>query len=496
VDKPYLAIDAGTTVIKAALIAMDGSILDTASCRLAIDMLRDGWCEMDMETVWQTLCQTLRLLRENNAAHWPSIKAVGICGQGDGLWPITQSGHPVRRAILWNDTRAAVLLDYDAVNREALKHASNSLFAGAAPILLRWMKEHEPENYRRTFYVLHCKDWLNYRLTGVVATDETDASTALMDIHSKQYVFSLLDVLDIRESERCYPRVAPSSTIIGEVTSVAEQETGIPKGTPVIAGAIDVLAVAAGCDMLAPGQRGSVIGTTLCNYVVLDSDGMQEHADIRGSVLCHIHPNTYIRLMAALSGASALDWVQREVLNNISYSALETAVADIPVGSDGVLFHPYLFGERAPFRIPTASGAFFGLRAYHTKRHMARAAFEGLVLSLCDCYRNLPAAASDIIVAGGAAKNDLICQMISDCMGTRVTRSRQQELGIAGVARLLQDQFGGDPQHAATQDHFEPDPARCEQYLELYNTFTALQRAMHLFWENRPHTGVVSNPKV
>jgi sugar (pentulose or hexulose) kinase len=218
--------------------------------------------------------------------------------------------------------------------------------------------------------------------------------------------------------------------------------------------------------------------------------------------------------MAALSGASALDWARREILGDEPYPALEAAVADIPVGSGGVMYHPYLFGERAPFRAPTASGAFFGLRASHTKYHMARAAFEGVALSLYDCYQSLPKAegaggadavnarsgvgvdtsaanadrgmgadAGEIIVAGGAASNDLLCQMISDCVGVPVTRDRRRELGVAGVARLLRERFGGGPPREEAKDHFAPNLARHEQYQALYADFTALQRAMRPFWE-------------
>ena len=158
----YLAVDAGTTVVKAALGTADGSILDTAGCRLVIDAPRDGWCEMNMETVWQAVCRVLRQLREGNASCWPGIEAVGICAQGDGLWPIDENGAPVRPAILWNDTRAASLLDYGETNRLALKHSSSPLFTGAAPVILRWLKDFEPESYHRTAHALHCKDWLSY----------------------------------------------------------------------------------------------------------------------------------------------------------------------------------------------------------------------------------------------------------------------------------------------------------------------------------------------
>ncbi len=485
-ERFFLAIDAGTTMIKAVLTRADGEFIDTAAAKLQILMPRQGWCEMDMETVWQAVCGAVGTLREKNGTVWGNICAVGICAQGDGMWPVDAGGKPVRNAVLWNDTRAEGLIDYDAINKTCVALGASPLFPGACPVILRWLKEYEPENYRRIAAVLHCKDWLNYRLTGQLATDQSDASTSLMNIYTKKYEFSLLEMLGIGSCQECFPRVAASDEVVGTVTGRATELLGIPKGTPVIAGAIDVLAAATGCGVTAPAQKGTVIGTTLCNYVVLDEDGARVNAGEIGSVLCHTQPGTYIRLMAALSGASALDWVRREILADEPYPQLEQEIDKLPVGSEGVFFHPYLYGERAPFRLGTASSGFFGLQACHTRYHMARAAFEGVALSLYDCYRSLPPGEEVFAVAGGAAKSDLVCQMVCDCMGEKTVRCREKELGILGVVRLLQKACGFPIlSGAAERDSFFPDMEKHEQYKKLYMEFCFLKDAMLPFWKRR-----------
>lgn len=481
-----LALDAGTTVVKAALATLEGGLVDIASRSVEVLMPHRGWCEMDMDALWRTVCEALQQLRQRNQSAWPGIEAIGLCGQGDGMWPVDEDGRPVRNAMLWNDTRCGGLIDYDGINKRAVAEGVTPFFPGCGPVLLRWLKDNEPENYSRVAKALHCTDWLGYRLSDRMATDHTNASTALLDVFGKEYAYSFLDDVGIPQCRDRFPDVVAPGTFIGKVTPAAQEETGIAAGTPVLAGAIDVLAVAAGCGMLSPGQRGSIIGTTLGNYVVLDEASAREYAGEVGSVLCHILPGTYIRQMSGLSGASTLDWVRREIMGDEPYPQLEEKIAKLPVGSDGVLYHPYIYGERAPFRIAGAFGSFFGLRVHHTRYHMARAAFEGMSLSLYDCYNSLPPGTDDIVVAGGAARSGFVCQLLCDCMGTRVLRNRGKELGILGVIRLLQMALGADVTAADDPgDAFTPDMEAHSLYMELYQEYRALQTAMEPFWRKR-----------
>jgi sugar (pentulose or hexulose) kinase len=484
VDKPiFLAIDVGTSLIKVALALADGKLLDAAFMKTKLLMPREYYCEMDMNELWRRLCRTLRLLSCRNPKAWSRIAAIGVCGQGDGLWPVDHNGHPVRNAMLWNDSRCGRLIDYTEINCRAAVQGVTPFFPGAGPVLLKWLKENEPQSYARTAKALHCVDWINYKLTGEVITDYTNASTALLKVFDKCYAYSFLDELGIPEAQDCFPKLQPSSTVIGKISPSAEKLSGVRSGVPIIAGTLDVVAVATGCGMLRSGNRGSVIGTTLCNYVVLDEANARVHIGEIGGLLCHTISGTYIRLLAGLSGGASLDWVRRKVLGNIPFSRLEIAAREIPVGSEGIIYHPYLYGERAPFRAPEASGGFFGLRARHTKYHLARAAYEGLALSLCDCYQNLPSGDEDIIVAGGVCQSRLFCQIISDCAGVPLHRNRQKELGILGVVCLLRSVFCPEVEEEPNEDDvFLPDKNAHEIYKALYERFKALREAMMPFW--------------
>lgn len=476
----FIAVDAGTTKIKAAVVAGSGRFIDMESIDTKVIMPFGGACEMDMEDVWSRTKSVIISLVKRNPDK--KISALGICAQGDGAWMLDTEGKPLRNAILWNDTR--VNMDFKYINSNCLYDSSTPLFPGAAPVLVKWLMENEPENYNRLGTVFHCKDWINYKLTGVTATDDTDASTALINIYTKETSIKQLEYLGIEDKSSVYPEIKHSGDIIGSLTPAAAQDLGIAPGIPVIAGAIDVLAVATGCSLMKRGQRGSIIGTTLCNYVVLDENEARQTKCTVGSVLCHTEPDTYIRLMASLSGASSLDWMRREILCNENFDKAEAEMKKIPVGCDGVIAHPYLYGERAPFSLASATGGYYGIRAHHTKYHLARAAYESMVLSMADCYKEMPKGDDKLYIAGGASKSEFVCQMISDCLGVPVYRFKEKELGILGIYRLLCEAMNIKAADAANEtDEFLPNKSLKSDYEKLYNKFADLKNRLLPYWE-------------
>ena len=487
--KVFLVIDSGTTKIKAALIASNGREIDMVSECITTHTPFLGASEMDMNEVWQTVCKAVCRLHQNNQSVWNNIVGVGVTAQGDGAWLVDKDGNPVCDAILWNDTRAKAMvdLDYDAINKMCAGYCTTPLFAGAAPIILKWIKANHPDKYEKIHMVLHCKDWINFKMTGQLATDWTDASTSLTDIFTNKYVYEILDALDIAETKGKFPQILSPTDIVGRITPQAMKQLHIKAGTPVIVGALDVIAVAVGCNVTESGEKGSILGTTLCNYVALDRQDVKNDYSV-GSILCHTKKGKYIRLMAALSGASTLDWVQREILNKENYADIELKVAKIPIGSQGVFYHPYVFGERAPFRNDFACGGFYGITASHTKYHLARAAYEGLALSMYDCYNHLPQGKSGINVAGGASQSDMLCQIISDCLGQPVIRKNSKELGITGIGEMMRIAWGfSEITNISDEDNvcFKPNYTNHMKYKQLYRTFINLRQYIAPFWEER-----------
>lgn len=481
----FLCIDAGTTNIKAALVRDTGEFIDVESKSIYISMPKIGVCEMDMDELWSSICEVINLLRIKNKSIWHEIEGIGVCAQGDGAWLIDEEHKPFRPAVLWNDTRNGTISagELNDINKNCIEMNTTPLFSGAFPVIMKWLKMNEPENYKKTRWILHCKDWINFKLTGNISTDTTDASTAAFDIFHKNYRNEILEMLDIGEIRDCLPKVLNSSQIMGSLSEECSLVTGIRLGIPVIAGAIDVLSVATGCSLVEPGQKGSIIGTTLSNFIVLDECSARELKNEKGSILCHTKPGRYIRQMSALSGASTLDWIRKEIAEGTTFDYLESKLKEIPIGSNGVVFLPFLFGERAPFRIPNASASFIGLRVNHTKYDMIRASFESLAMVLYDCYQNLPESNPGLIVAGGGANNELLSQMISDTLGETVTRIDLKELGILGVLRLLKaGLIHGDDQNETGLKETYPILENHENYMKLYETYGKWKDVMISNW--------------
>jgi sugar (pentulose or hexulose) kinase len=419
----YLGIDAGTTKIKAGLVDPQGELVALASCAVDIQHAQRGWSEIDMNDLWQRVCQVLNELVQQHPEKINKVAAVGVAGQGDGYWPIQQDGEPAGPAIIWNDTRAKslTLKPKDAIEQICRENYVTPLFPGSMPMILLWQKASHPERVERIDKILHCKDWINFKLTGERVSDYSDVSIALMDVRKREFVDELLARMGLADDKAKFPKPYPSSAIIGQVIPEASCVTGMPTGIPVIAGSIDVAAVAAGMGVYQPGDACTIVGTTLCNEIIIRAEDLREPI-LSGGALCHIAEGNILRFMATSSGTSALDWVRREIFANESYDQIEERIQKIPVGSDHLFFHPYLYGERAPFNDPFANGGFFGITANHTRDHMARAAFEGVAFSMLDCYENLPGNYSRIVVGGGASRSNTLCKMIADCMGVTIVR--------------------------------------------------------------------------
>ena len=484
----FIGIDAGTTCIKASVVSEDGRTIDSAAENVNLHMPSEDFCELDMIKLWESLCNILIKLKANNLRIWNDIKGIGITGQGDGLWAIDREGNPARNAILWNDTRTKHLKleNRDKIDEICIENKANPLYAGSNIYILRWIREKEPDTLEKIHKIFHCKDWLNYKLTGTAASDYTDMTTALMNLKNKAFSQEILDAMGLSEYMDLFALPSASSDIIGSVTEEAGRMTGLKPGTPVIAGAIDVAAVAVGLGAVRAGDTCIIVGTTLANQTVINE------ADIdfdKGLILSHIPKDSYICIMPTLSGAAAVDWVKRLLYPDTGYEDIEKIIGSVPVGSRGIIYHPYLQGERAPFRNPFASGSFFGLKSIHNKEDLMRAAFEGLAMSLCDCFESLPVTNDKVFISGGAAKNDTLCQMVSDCLGKGIVRVAEKEAGIKGIVSVVRVGLGLDRDYASAEisvdKEFTPVPERHEKYAGIFKLFKNLRYDYEKHWLER-----------
>ena len=486
----FLGIDGGTSYIKAAIMDQNFNLIDEERQNVTIYTPFEGASEIDMNEYWQCMCSITQRLKEKNTSIWGKIVGVGITAQGDGLWPIDQNGLPVRNALLWNDTRSkSVNIDeIKELDDIIISEHTNRIYYGSVIALLKWMKVNEPDNFSRIRWALHCKDWLNYKLTGKIYTDYTDASTALFNIKKGEYSQKILDVLDLSECINILPKVVKSTDVIGYISKPVSELTGICEGTPVIEGALDVCTVALGNDVINTGQACTIIGTTLGNEVVIDPSDVNPN-EKRGLLMHHVIPDKYLWILPTLSGASSMDFIKAMLFPDVPYPDLEEQLERIPLGCDGLIFYPFINGERAPFKNALATAGFFGLTHVHTELHIMRSVFEGLAYSFYDCISVFGSLFDTIYFSGGASKSDMVCQMFCDVLGKPAQRIQTKEAGVLGIIRILQVALGyAEDFYSFTKQPttgFTPDMNRHVQYMELFELYDELRHTMEPFWVKR-----------
>ena len=486
-----LAIDAGTSRTKAAIFDLAGDSLGIASQEMTVLHPFQGACEMSMPAVWDAVCAVCQELAQRFPDEWKNLRGVAVTGQGDGLWPVDVDGEPLGNAILWNDTRVKRLKleNEETITRFGIENALCPLFAGAVPMLMRWMQDNEPARFEKLAHALHCKDWLVYRLTGVIITDRTDASTAMLNILTGDYAFDLLPLMGMpREKSAVFPQVVDSTAVVGHTGSSASLACGLPAGLPVIAGALDVAAATYGSGARQAGDAVSILGTTFSNQVIMNASQVS-HKDVAGSTLGFIPPNTFMRVLATNNGAGTLDWALETLAPGQSYNDLDVVLEkNIPAGSEGLFFLPYLNGERAPFREPRAAASFAGLGLQHNSLHMLRAVYEGLAYGMRDCHTRLPQGESPINLCGGASQSGFLSQLCADVLG-RPTRSiPRREFGLLGMAMAWMAGMGlplPEAVNTAESKLYTPRVDLTAIYNEGYAVFKELRQASQPFWQQR-----------
>ncbi len=487
-DSVFMGIDAGTTKLKLMLYDAQMKELGSSSRDTKIYIPENGASEIDMDELWASLCEAAQELKQNYPEKMAHLVGLGISGQGDGLWPLDQDGRPACRAILWNDSRSKVM-NIDAIDglaRLQSEQCMNTVFAGSMPGIQKWLKSRHPEVYASIRHSLHCKDWLNYCLTGRIVSDYSDITCSSgMNMLTLQYVPEFYRLLGIEEMLDTMPEAVEPTAVIGTVSEQASLLTGIPAGVKVIAGCLDCCAASAGTDFYRDGEGCSVIGTSMINEICQTREQIDPD-DLRGLLLYHVAPERYIKIMNTAGGSSCADFVRRLVAPDLGFAELFAELDKIPIGSNGLIYHPYLYGERAPFKNPDASAAFIGLRNYHTRFDMVRAAYEGIAMMFVDCYRAV-SPVKVVYLSGGATVSPFVCQMFCDAIGIPVRRQTIDELGTLGIVKMLKIGLGeaGSYDELTIDSYIDytPDPERHAQYEKLYERFVATRGSLAPYWK-------------
>ncbi|MFI6287443.1 FGGY family carbohydrate kinase [Streptomyces sp. NPDC051018] len=485
-----VGIDAGTTAVKAVVLAPDGEQLGRARVPLRVAHHGDR-VEQDMDEVWSAVCDTVRsALRQ--AGDGVEIAAVGVTGQGDGAWLVDAGGRPCGPAAIWMDGSAAArVAEWERDGRGALVRGvtGSSLFPGALPVLLEQLEEDRPERLARAVHQLNCKDWIRFRLTGEVATDASEASRTYLDVSTGTYSDALTEALGHQRFRRLLAPVRPPESAAGTVGAEAADATGLPVGVPVAAGLVDAAAAGVGLGAVRPGDAYLIVGTTAFAATVRQESG---GSAAEGLITLATGPGgPVLECLAPMAGAPNLDWV-RSVTGQQSgdWAEVERQARDAGPGAGGVLYLPYGSpnGERAPFVDRTASASWVGMSVRTTPGQLLRAVYEGIAFTVRECLGE-PADGRVLRIAGGSASSDLMCQVLADITGRPVARSGAPELGARGVAALAMVTGGvtGDLGTALTAlagsvDTFAPEPAVRDLHDGQARAFAAARDALRPVW--------------
>ena len=485
-----LGVDAGLTMTKAALFDEGGREVAAVSARSEISHPRPGRAERSMDGAWTSAAHAIRNVLTVAGANSDNVAAVGLTGAMVGVWPIDAEGRPVRQAILVSDTRGQEAIDATmARDPQVLKRifASDGCVVepGCTLPALRWLFDHESETMASARWILTCKDWLRFRLTGEIATDETEAAVAPGDARARGRSIDMLRLFGLDTKIELFPPILVSEAVGGYVTAAAASETGLRAGTPVAVGAGDVPCCALASGAADPGIACTILGTTLHNGLIVDRP-VFEPSEL--GLLFTLPDHLWLRVMVNLAGTSNLDWALRTFFKEeeaqSSFAKVEQMANSRPVGAGGLVYHPYLseVGLIAPVVARGVYAQFSGLRSGHGRADLVRAVYEGVAFSIRDCYSVMDHSISEIRLVGGGARSDFWCQMIADVLGATVIAPKGNEFGAKGAALLASVAIGWwkSPREAARRtDHvrrrFNPNERFAQAYEDAFARYRALR---------------------
>ncbi len=418
-----LGIDIGTSSVKTLVLEAErGETLATVGREYPISQPQPGYAEQDPDDWWDATVSTVRAAAAQAAVEPAAIRGIGLSGQMHGTVCIDAAGRPVRPAIIWADTRSSAQCDdlkARADPAELARRAPGPPAAGFMGPTLMWLAQHEPDAMAATQAVILPKDYVRLRLTGEVATEVSDAaSTWLLDVASGQWSDWLLDLCRLKR--RYLPPVRRSADVVGTLRPAAAEALGLPAGIPVIAGCADQPAQALGYGLYEPGVALATIGTG--GQVFYPLRAPQTDSQMRFHVFNHAVSGRWYALAAILSAGLSLRWL-RDLLGlkdrPDAYAHLSDLAGQVPPGAEGLVFLPYLAGERTPHMDPEASGVFIGLRLRHGAGHLARAVMEGVAFAMAECLALVSDLAGDgvkprVIASGGAAASPVWRQIQAD----------------------------------------------------------------------------------
>ena len=490
--KLLLGIDIGTSACKIAVFDVDGKVLAQANEGYEVYYPNPGWVEQNPDEWWEAICKGIQTVLAEGEIRPEEIAGIGIDGQSWSAIPVDKDGNCLANTPIWMDTRARDIcarVEKEIGAERIFKVAGNGFEPSYTTPKMLWFKEERPEIYEKTRLFLQSNSYIAYKLTGVYSQDKSQGyGIHFFNMETCTYDEKLAEELGLSADK--VPEIFDCHQIVGEVTSEAAEKTGLAAGTPVVAGGLDAACGTLGAGVYLPGQTqeqgGQAGGMSICE------DTAKGHPKLILST--HVVPDLWLLQGGTVGGGGVLRWFKQELGGEDSFDDL-TAMADkIAPGSDGVIFLPYMAGERSPLWDPDAKGVFYGLGFDKTRAHMARAALEGVAFSL---EHNLKVAESigvevgELLAMGGAANSRVWVQIKADITGKTIkipASDTATTLGaaiLAGVGVGLYGSFEEAVKKTISITRVqEPDPERHEIYKEAFQRYLALSEHMQKFWKS------------
>jgi xylulokinase len=483
-QKYLLGLDISTTGAKALLIDADGAVVGSATSPLTLSTPRPLWSEQDPADWWARMAASIRRLLGEQSVAGDDIAAIGLTGQMHGLVLLDAGGAVLRPAILWNDQRTGPQCDAmrDRLGRERLiQITGNDALTGFTAPKVLCVQQNEPEVFAQTRHILLPKDYIRYKLTGDYAMDKADgAGTILFDLHARDWSPEVLAALEI--PAEWLPPTYEGPAVTGMVSAAVAAETGLRAGTPVVGGGGDQAAQAVGVGAVEPGIVALTLGTS--GVVFATTPSALVEPDGRLHAFCHAVPGRWHFMGVMLSAAGSLQWYRDSLAPGVPFDDLVAEAADVSPGSEGLLFLPYLTGERTPHPDPLARGAWVGLTIRHGRPHLTRAVLEGVAFGIKDSFTLIQDAGlggiQQVRVSGGGARSALWRQIMADVLGVELVTVNTAEGAAYGAALLA---AVGAGLYATVEDacratiqvtgRTSPGPAAAD-YTEIYPLYRAL----------------------
>jgi xylulokinase len=437
----FLGIDLGTSSLKALVLDVDGSIVGTGSATYPMTTPQPGWAESDPHVWWEAAAAAVH---EAAGAHGSEVAAIGLCGQMHGVVLSDDTGEPLRPAILWADGRARRQLEaYGALSAEQRRRLANPPATGMAGPTLLWLRDNERSLYRQADWALQPKDWLRLRLIHEAATEPSDASaTLLYDLSTDYWAKDIIDELDLRID--LLAPIRESVEITGVLAAPAAAHLGIRRNLPVVGGAGDTAAAALAGGLLDPGPVQLTVGSGA--QVVAPRDRLVIDATGRTHIYRAAAPDRWYAMAAMQNAGIALEWVRTTL--HATWHEVYAEAFGVPPGAEGLVFLPYLTGERTPYFDPLARGAWVGLRLSHSRGHLLRAALEGVAFAVRQGLEALLAtgvAATELRLAGGGSFDARWRQLLADVLEQPLLATATTSASALGAALLAGVGFGAWP---------------------------------------------------